>query len=266
MKSPYDGSITDLEFLRFFPELRRFSADAMYSNLADIDGLRHLSQDLRSLTLGQTKRKLSLRPLARFSQLRELYLEGHTKDIAVVAGLTEMRRLTFRSITLPDLTLFAPLDKLEALDLKLGGTSNLAGIEAFQRLRYLELWMIRGFADLEPITACRSLEMLFLQALKNVTALPDLSSLPRLMRVHLETMKGLRDFSPLLTAPALEEVLLIDMGHLAPQDLAVLATHPNRKRASVGLGSDRKNAAVKQLLRLPKAPYDKEAFLGDLSA
>ncbi len=217
-----------------------------------------------SLTLGQTKRKLSLRPLERFCDLRRLCIEGHTKDIDVVAGLTQIRSLTLRSITLPDLTLFAPLTKLKAFDLKLGGTNNLEGLEAFAYLRYLEIWMVRGLHDLSPVSSCTALEMLFLQALKNVTKLPDFAALHRLERVHLETMKGLRDLSPLLAAPALRDLLLIDMGRLQPTDVSVLAGHATLQRAGVGLGSDRKNTEVKALLDLPDVRYGKHEFLHEL--
>src|SRR5882672_1948662 len=36
----YDGSIRDLEFLRFFPFLRRFDVDAVHHHLASLEGLR----------------------------------------------------------------------------------------------------------------------------------------------------------------------------------------------------------------------------------
>lgn len=261
----YDGSIKDLEFLRFFPQLREFSADAMYQ-LESIEGLRHLSPELHSLVLGQTKRRLSLTPLERFTNLRRLYIEGHTKDIGVVADLAELRSLTLRSITLPDLTMFAPLTRLKALNLKLGGTNDLKGIEAFSDLRYLEVWMVRGFSDLSRVSGCTSLEMLFLQALKKVQLLPDLRSLHRLERVHLETMKGLTDLTPLLTAPALREVMVMDMGQLQPEQVAVLAQHRTLQRAGIGLGSARKNEMANKLLGLPRATYDKPGYVRSLWA
>lgn len=235
----YDGSITDLDFLRHFPTVRSFQADVY--NLESIDGLNHLPTELASLSLGQTKRRFSLQPLARFTSLNRLHLERHSKNLSVVAGLHEVTELSLRSITLPDLSLFSRLTKLETLAIKLGGTKSLNGISAFPSLRYLELWMIRGFADLEPITEAPSLENLFLQALKNVRTLPDLSSLTQLTKIHLETMKGLTDLRPLLTAPALEELWLVDMPHLQPEEVAVLAAHPTLTRARVGLGSARKN-------------------------
>lgn len=69
---------------------------------------------------------------------------------------------------------------------------------------------------------------------------------------------GLTDLGPLLTAPALKQVLVIDMDHLQPEQVAVLARHPTLEAASVGLGSARKNTAVEKLLTLPEteAPHE----------
>jgi hypothetical protein len=244
------GSLTDLEFLRFFPKLQRFSADTFYDPV-DFDGLRHLRSDLHSLGLGSTPNKPSLRPLARFTGLRRLYLEGHSKHIEVLAGLTSLRSLTLRSITLPDLSLLSPLTELRALELKLGGTRDLGLLSRVGRLEYLELWMVRGLDDLEPIASLTALQCLFLQALKQVTALPDLSCLKELRRVDIETMKGLADLAPLMTAPALEKVSLIDMGHLQPADVGLLAGHPTLRCLTAGLNSVKKNSMVKELVPLP---------------
>lgn len=88
----YDGTITDLEFLRHFPTLRSFQADALYHSLTNIDGLAYLPDDLRFVGLGQTKKRLSLAPLARFTELQRLYLEGQSKEIEVVSDLRHLRR------------------------------------------------------------------------------------------------------------------------------------------------------------------------------
>lgn len=244
----YDGTTTSLEFLRFFPTLRGFSADALYDSLLSLDGLRHLGDGLESLTIGQTKARLDLTPLARFRSLKSLYLEGQTKNLDVVSGLTTIDDLTLRSITLPGLELFTRLP-LTSLDLKLGGTRNLAALPRFERLRYLELWMIKGLEDLGAVSQVTQLEHLFLQALAGVTQLPDLRRLERLRIVHLETMKRLSDLSPLASAPALEHLDLIDMRHLTLDDLAPLVDHPTLRTAQFGLGSRRKNDAARALFR-----------------
>lgn len=248
----YGGTITDLEFLRYFPTLRSFQADALYNSLIDIEGLRHLPDDVRFLGLGQTKKKLSLRPLARFSKLERLYVEGQTKDIEVISGLKELRSITLRSITLPDLALLIPLRKLRALDLKLGGTKNLSLLPELDTLEYLELWMVKGLSDLTPVEGLPRLEYLFLQSLRQVQALPDLSGLTSLRRLWIETMKGLTDLSAIREAPQLRQLAVVDMAHLQPDAFLPLIGHPTLESLRYGLGSRRKNDAVERLIDLPR--------------
>jgi len=246
-----DGTGTDLDFLRFFPTLRAFQADFSYRKLVSLDGLIHLPADLSYLGLGQTKQRLPLAPLARFTALRRLYLEGQRKDIDVIGQLRTLTSLTLRSITLPDLSLLLPLTRLRALDLKLGGTRDLARLPEVGALQYLALWMIRGLHDLTPIADIPTLEYLFLQALKQVAALPSFGNCTHLTRVHLETMKSLTDLTPLLTAPALTQLTIADMPQLQPADVGVLAAHPTLQQLSAGLGSRRKNDELARLLPLP---------------
>jgi hypothetical protein len=254
----YDHSITDLEFLRFFPTLRRFAADAMWDSLSSLDGLRHLPAELDELGIGATKAKLDLGGLARFPDLRWLFLEGQTKHLKVISGLQNLYDLTLRSITMPDLSLLLPLHNLRSLDLKLGGTRDLALLPNVGELWYLELWMIRGLTDVSAVGRIPSLRSLFLQALRQVETLPDFREAASLKRVRLETMKGVRDLRPLATAPALEGVELIDMRHLQPTDLAPLAGLPHLKGVTPGLGSRRKNDAASALVDVPlvREPYD----------
>ncbi|HEX5823655.1 MAG TPA: hypothetical protein VFY18_04260, partial [Candidatus Limnocylindrales bacterium] len=254
----YDHSIVDLEFLRFFPTLRRFGADALWDSLTSLDGLRHLPADLEQLGIGATQAKLDLAILARFRELTWLFLEGQTKHLEVISGLGSLDDLTLRSITMPDLSLLLTLKRLRSLDLKLGGTRDLRLLPRVGELRYLELWMIRGLTDVSAVGQIPSLRALFLQALRQVEALPEFHQATELRRVRLETMKGLRDLSPLATAPALEGIELIDMRHLQPEDLAPLIGLPRLKAVTPGLGSHRKNEAAAGLLRLPSVsePYD----------
>ncbi len=249
----YDGSIMNLEFLRYFPFVNRFAADALYHSLESLDGLRHLPEDLEDLKIGWTKRKLDLSILRRFRDLKTFHLEGPTTGIEVLSDLTSLEDLTLRSITLPDLSLLLPLNRLLALDLKLGGTKDLGLLPRIGKLRYLELWMIKGLTDISAIGHLPHLRYLFLQDLRRVEAIPGLSKAVELRRVHLQSMKGIRDLKPLATAPAVQELLLIDMGHLKPDDLRCLVGLPNLKAVSAGLGSLKKNEAAVALLGLPDA-------------
>jgi hypothetical protein len=247
----YDGTITDVEFLRYFPTLQRFMADALYHSLHSLDGLRHLPEGASEIAIGQTKKRLSLDILGRFTSLHRLWLEGQTKGIDVISKLRSLRDLSLRSITLPDLSILTPLDALRLLDIKLGGTKNLALLPEIGKLEYLELWLVRGLSDISPVANLPHLRYLFLQALKNVTALPPLDRMTALRGIHLETMKGLRDLTPLRSAPALEELFLCDMPHLQVADLQCLVNHPTLRAARLGLGSIKKNDAATALLGLP---------------
>lgn len=242
----YDGSITDLDFLRWFPTLTRFEVDVY--ELDNIEGLRYLPDDLEVLALGATRRRLSLQPISRFHGLRRLFLDGHTKDIDAVARLTTLADLTLRSITLPSLELIQPLRQLQALDLKLGGTRNLDLLPTIGRLRYLELWQVRGLDDISAAAELADLEYLFLQSLRRVERLPDFSRSDALKRVWLENMKGLFDLTNLATAPALEHLALVDMPHLTPEGLRPLLDCPALRSARVGLGSDKKNRRAREIL------------------
>jgi hypothetical protein len=226
--------------------LKRFQVDVY--ELDNIDGLHYLPDDLEVLALGATRRRLSLQPISRFHGLRRLFLEGHAKGIDVVARLTTLADLTLRSITLPSLELLQPLRQLQALDLKLGGTKNLDLLATMGRIRYLELWQVRGLDDITATAELPDLEYLFLQSLRRVERLPDFSRSNALKRVWLENMKGLSDLTNLATAPALEHLAVVDMPHLAPEDLRPLLDCPALRSARVGLGSDKKNRRAREIL------------------
>ena len=89
-----------------------------------------------------------------------------------------------------------PLENLLSLDLKLGGTRDLSLLPRIGRLRYLELWQIRGLDNLGPVGEVVTLQHLFLQSLPRVGLLPDFSRLTRLRRVVLDNMKGVADLAP----------------------------------------------------------------------
>jgi hypothetical protein len=70
-------------------------------------------------------------------------------------------------------------------------------------------------------------------------------------------MKGLRDLGPLATAPALEQLVLADMGHLQVDDLRCLGGLVNLKEVTPGLGSLRRFQAAEAMLGLPLVEGDK---------
>ncbi|HEX7490448.1 MAG TPA: hypothetical protein VF337_01955 [Candidatus Limnocylindrales bacterium] len=251
------GTSTDLEFLRFFPLQRRLTIASAYA-LRSLDGLRHLPDDLETLHLGESRQKLDLSPLARFGNLKSLWLDGHSKHIEALASLTSLEELSFRSITLPDLSLLLPMTRLLSLEIKLGGTADIRLLPQVGQIRYLELWRIKGLSDISAIGEMPHLRSVFLQTLKHVETIPDLNSAVALRRVYLETMKGIRDLRPLASAPALEEIALIDMPQLQPNELRPLVGLPHLKAVTAGLCSQRKNDTAEAMFGLPRVsgPFD----------
>lgn len=239
----------NLDFLEYLADVPHLQID-IYA-LKDISGLQALSPSLLSLGLGAKKQRHSLRPLTRFRSLRRLSLEGHTKHFEVVSDLTTLESLALRSITLTSLQPLLPLRNLETFELRLGGTNDLTLLPDVGRLRYFEAWLVRGLADLSPIARIPTLSFLFLQALKQVRVLPSLAPLTSLRRVYLDTMKGLHDLRSVAAAPRLESLVAIAMNHLQPEAFQPFVGHPTLAEARIGLGSDRKNKEVRNLLGLP---------------
>jgi hypothetical protein len=241
--------IANLRFLKHFPFIRRLSIETF--NLSAFDGIEYVSDELESLTIGQTKsKKHSLQFLTRFSKLRNLEIGSHTKNIDVVSSLKSLENLTLRSITLPDLSLLLPLKSLLSLSIKLGGTNCIDLLPKIGKLRFIKLWMVRGLEDLTPIANVSTVQFLYLHALKNVTTLPSLRKLRKLRRVNLIGMKGLTELSSIANAPNLEELVAFEMSHLAPQGFLPFVGHKRLKHALIDIGNAKKSEEALKLLDL----------------
>lgn len=251
----YDGTIRDLDFLRYFPKLRHYAVDAIYE-LPSLDGIGLLPNELESLVIGRTRSKrFSLTTLRRFRNLRMLYLEGQQKDIASIGELRKLQDVTLRSITLPDLSVLLPLRQLTSLDIKLGGTRDLALLPRIGRLEYVELWMVKGLDSVTPLAEIPTLESFKLQALRQVARLPSFARSDRLRGALIDTMKGITDLSPLAAAPKLEHLGLLAMCHLQPEAVLPFVGHPTLSSVRLGLCSHKKNIAAWNLLPIGDPPY-----------
>jgi len=260
-------SACDLSFLSEMTNVRRFSADCLRQasgiehvaalinleslsiGIFDLESFEFLERlpntTLRELSLSATKsKKPSLAPLARFDQLRRLYLEGQQKDLEVISQLTMLEDLTLRSISVDGLEFLRDLSRLWSLDIKLGGSHNLAALEGMAGIKYLELWQVRGLNDISVVSTLTGLQFLFLQSLPNISTIPDLSRLRALRRVYLENMTGLKDIRSFAAAPAIEEFIHVSARGMEPDQYLELLKKPTLRRILVGFGSRRKNKVL----------------------
>lgn len=263
------SSECDLSFARLLPNVRHFAADCLRRasrvealaelrnlvslslgifELTDFDVLEQVAPELLSLSLGATQSKRpTLALLSRFRSLRELFLDGHSKDIEVLSELRDLEDVTLRSITTPDLRYLGDLPRLWSLDIKLGGIRSFAGVEGKQSIKYLELWQVRDLRQVDVTGTLPSLQNLFLQSLPQVESFPRLSGSKALRRIVVENLKGLHDFAALETAPSLEEFALIAGHQQTPQQLLPVLSNPRVRSVSAGFGSKRKNGEFAQL-------------------
>jgi len=241
------GEATGVESIAKIPAL-----ESLYLHVYRLDSFEFLREisplHLTSLSLCRTKSdRPSLAPLARFANLKKVYLEGHRKEIEVIGTLRRLEDVTIRSVTTPDLSYLRSLPRLLSVDVKLGGTKNLSAIAGMKTIRYLEVWQVRGLSNVEVAGQLPGLQYLFLQALPHVRKLPSFARSRSLRRVHLWNMQGLRDLSQLRTAPALEELVIYDARRLVPEDLEPVLAKKCLKRATVGFGSKAKNERFDEL-------------------
>lgn len=266
------GKRCNLNFLTHMFNVIHFSVDCIHEN---VDGIEHLVEmpNLKSLGLGvyglesfdilhdvtdklqsislhlTRSRKPNLAPLHRFKDLRELYLEGQQKHIEVIADLKKLEKVTLKSISTPGLEYLASLKKLWSLDVKLGGIRDFSAIANMKTIKYLELWLVRGLADLSFISTMTGLQYLFLQALRNVTRLPSLTRLRKLRRADLRDLKGLKDIRGLTAAPALEELRYSDASYIEPEDFLPLLRKRRFRRARIACRNNKRQARCDQMLR-----------------
>lgn len=262
----------DLSILKRIPNVKKLSIDCLMdaSNVENIDQLNNLESlsvgiyslesfsflnslpnTLNDLFIGTTKsKKPSLSNLERFTNLKELYIEGQQKGIEAIRELKSLEKLVLRSVSPKDISFLTELEKLWYLDIKLGGITDFTQIRNLSNLKYLELWQVRGLSDISFVSTLSGLQYLFLQSLRNVKKLPDFSGLTHLRRVYLETMKGLQDVSGLFRAPALEEYIHVCAQNMSPEQYKKVLEIKTLKSALFGFGSDKKNNEMDNLMKL----------------
>lgn len=200
----------------------------------------------------ETSAKLSLTFINNLSNLEELYLESNKKDFNKLTPLENLKDLTIRGLTFKSLKpVYRVAPDIEHLDIKLGGTSDLSILPQFTKLKYLELWRIRGLNDISFLSHCCSLQHIFLEALPQITEMPDLSKLIKLRRLHLKTMKGLIDLSAINTAPILEDLIVENVTHMDVEHFLPIKQNHTLKTLGLGLGSEKKRIAITDLAGLP---------------
>lgn len=138
----------------------------------------------------------------------EVRIDHAVIEPADLDWLGPVRRLTLWAVEVPD-GFLGTLPNLEWLDVRGGSGASADFVVGCDRLRYLQVNQVRGLSDVSAIGDLGTVELLSLYGLPQVRVLPDLSRLRSLARLEVGSLKGLESLAPVLSAPALAELLLV---------------------------------------------------------
>ncbi|MGV9797540.1 hypothetical protein ACWDTP_05710 [Mycobacterium sp. NPDC003449] len=204
--------ITDLEFLRFFPSLRRFACNLFY--LKSLDGLQHLNACVR-LRIFKSPKPLSATPIRELTGLDYLMLDGQVRDLHTLKTLPNLTTLSLGyARKLPGLG-FLPAS-LHTFYMNRGSITDISAV-ADTRLEKLSFFKVGALSDLSPISHVTSLRHLQLYHLREITDLPDMTALTDLTDLIIDDLKKLSDTRPVLTAPHLTNLTVTNLPNIDPK-------------------------------------------------
>lgn len=238
---------TGLERLASHRPLRRLSL-GVFDGL-DPGLLRSIDLSaLERLVVSETrKHDLDLSPIASASCLRELFINGHTRGIASLTRLPELRTLSLASIPRKQsLAFVSGIASLRDLRLILGGRDDIREI-VHPDLEGLAIELVRGFAHLDNLPHYPALRRLLVADQIRLEQLNFAPGNERLESVRIANCKKLARLDGLGCLTALRELRLagtaLDVGALLARPLP-----PGLEAFAVYTGSGRKNEAIRKQL------------------
>jgi protein phosphatase 1 regulatory subunit 7 len=181
----HDQGPFDCKTLLKLPNIKALWLDCLFKVdnlefLSELKNLKHLSlgvyelketeilqatnfQYLKRLIIGDTRTKaLNLEYLENYRNLKYLIISGHTKNIDVVAKLSDLEYLGLNSISKTPLCFVNNLKKLKSLHLLLGGRENLNEIEE-NEIETLDIIRVRGFKSFKNVSNFKNLKTLLIE-------------------------------------------------------------------------------------------------------
>ncbi|GLS06016.1 hypothetical protein GCM10007860_31810 [Chitiniphilus shinanonensis] len=176
---------------------------------------------LEQLSLAENhKRNIDLSPLARCGSLTELFIQGHSKGIEVLAALPCLRKLTLSCYAKKHpLNFIEAIPNLRELTLLLGGRENLNDLSS-TTIEMLQIVRVRGLSTLGDLSRLPSLAALSIEDQLQLLKL-DLCS-AKLLRLRLRNCKRLAEISGLEAQDRLQELftygVALDLNTLRDRD------------------------------------------------
>ncbi|HEX8239820.1 MAG TPA: hypothetical protein VF574_08795 [Allosphingosinicella sp.] len=263
------GSCFDASALAHLPDVRWLSVDCLTQirNEDELGGLRSLTRlslgvyeldrpafletlsgaQLRHLTLTETaRRNLDLAPIAKWRELRTLYVEGHVRNIELVAGLPNLDSLTLRAMPKhQSLAFLADCAGLRSLTLVLGGRSLIEEL-AHPDLESLSVVRVRGLESIGSLHRFPSLRRLKIEDQLQIRCL-DVSGGTGLHSLQLSNCKNLEEIRGLGNLGRLRE-LRVSRTKLDLDALVRREWPPSLETLGLYSGSQKWNDAARAIL------------------
>ena len=205
------GGYADLSPLAAMTGLRNLtiyrSRRVKFSTLAKLTQLEALALD----DCGNNCDLAAVAKLPRLVSLRVSAGTGQPRNPKAISGMTRLRRLSLSSWRgLGDLSLVAPLTRLEGLEATQTDAADLAPLAGLTQLRSLSLAHSGRLKDLTPLLKLRRLASLSLMRCERVTSLATVAKMTSLRELDLSYCDGFSDLSPLALLTRLKR---LDLQH-----------------------------------------------------
>lgn len=211
------GVAFDCSVVEFLPDVCWLSVDCLmearnWDAIANLKNLTHLSfgvyhceqkdflgclplQQLRGLHLTETaKKNFDLSCLLQASELEELYLVGHTRNIDALGSLPNLRTLYLSQIpNKQSLQFVSGIRSLRRLMILLGGRTNISDVHV-PLLEELEIRRVRGFETFDNLEHFVSLKSLLIEdqiRLQKLVFTPANTQLESLKLIDCKTLRQL---------------------------------------------------------------------------
>lgn len=161
-------------------------------NLPDHEFLRYANlHQLKTLSLDETlSSKLNLAHLPSFNKLNELILAGHTKNIAALAKLRRLKKLTLFHIKNAGLAFVNEMIGLRELDIIRGGRTDINEISN-TGLKKLVIDQVMGFNDVSGILLWPKLVDMQLRNLKQLRLIEQKKNNSAIRRLDIFSCENL---------------------------------------------------------------------------
>ena len=246
---PADDNINNLEVLRYTPHARNVS---IFSNSSEpIESFDNISllENLDSLYItGCIKKNITLTPLYKFSEIRELTLDFvglSSPSYKWINELTNLNKLRVHNI---DMAKIIKNNNLTDLWVQKSILSEKLMIEKYPNLKKVGLVGCRKVEDLSFINNLNNLEKLYLWYMPQLKEIPILDNLNKLETLSLIHAKNLESINNLFQLDNINFLEMTDI-KLAEDDIKKLHTLKSIKRVNIRFVDKKSNELLESIMK-----------------